>query len=404
MEIREAKKFGIDAEIRNVDFASIMDRMREKVALGNNRIREALEGSEDLDFYFGEAEFTGDYTLSVKGETIKGRTIFIVTGARPLVPRIAGIEGIEYLTNESVLRLRERPESMVIIGGGYIAAEFAHFFDAMGTRVTIVQRNSRLVPDEEPEVSDLLKKSLTRRMKVLTGTEAIEVRQHGKVVTVTAKDRETKKQSEITAQHVLIAAGRKSNADALMVEKTGVRTNEKGYIVVDEYFETTKKNIWSFGDAIGRKMFRHTANAESEMAWHNAVHGKKSRMNYLTEPHAVFSWPEIASVGLTEEEAVKIMGKESFLVGTARYSDTARGEAMMEDEAFTKAIVHRKTGKILGYHIIGPQASVLIQEVVNALANDGTLWSVAKGRHIHPALSEVVLKAFGNLKDPGEQA
>jgi dihydrolipoamide dehydrogenase len=401
MEIREAKRFGIAAEIKNIDFAGIMDRMRKKVAAGNNRIKEALEKAEEFDFYFGEAEFTGDYTLTVKGETIKGKSFFLVTGARPLVPAVKGIESVEYFTNDSVLQLRERPESMVIIGGGYIAAEFAHFFEAMGTEVTIVQRNKRLVPEEEPEISELLKKALSRRMKVLTDTEAVEVRQHGKMVTVTVKERGTGKQTEITAQALLLAAGRKSNADALMVEKTGVKTNEQGYISVDEYFETTKKDIWAFGDAIGKKMFRHAANSEAEMAWHNAAHGKKSRMNYLTVPHAVFSWPEIASVGLTEAEAIKVMGKGEVLVGKGLYDDTARGEAMMEDEAFTKAVVHRKSGKILGYHIIGPQASILIQEVVNAMANDGNLWSVAKGMHIHPALSEVVLKAFGKLKAPG---
>ncbi|HWR72204.1 MAG TPA: FAD-dependent oxidoreductase [Nitrospirota bacterium] len=400
MEIREARKLGITAAAEKIDFAGIMERMREKVAAGSNRIKQSLEKAEEFDFYSGETEFTDDHTLSVKGETIKGKNIFIVTGVRPLIPPLKGIEEIEYLTNESVLRLRELPESMIIVGGGYIAAEFAHFFEAMGTKVTLIQRNERLVPEEEPEVSELLRISLSRRMKVHTGTEAIEVRQHGNMVTVTTEERSTGKRSEFTARHILIAAGRKSNADVLMVERSGIRTDKRGYIVVDEYFETSKKGIWSFGDAIGKKMFRHTANAESEMAWHNATHGKKSRMNYLTVPHAVFSWPEIASVGLTQAEAVKLMGKDQVLTGTARYSDTARGDAMREDEAFAKAVVHRKTGKILGFHIIGPQASVLIQEVVNAMANDGNLWSVAKGQHIHPALPEVVLKAFGRLEEP----
>jgi mycothione reductase len=336
-----------------------------------------------------------------KGRTIKGKTIILVSGARPLVPKVSGIEGIEYLTNETALSLTERPDSMVIIGGGYIAAEFAHFFEAMGTKVTIIQRNKRLVPEEEPEVSELLKTALARRMTVLTNTEAIEVRQTGKITTVVARELGSGKQREVTARHVLIAAGRKSNADVLLVGNTGVKTDDRGYIAVDEFFETTKKNIWSFGDAIGKKMFRHAANHEADLVWHNALHGKNSRMNYLTVPHAVFSWPEIASVGLTEEEAVKLMGKKDLLVGKALYTDVARGEAMMEDEGFAKAIVQRKTGKILGYHIIGPQASILIQEVVNAMAADGNLWAVAKGIHIHPALSEVVLKPFGKLKEAG---
>jgi mycothione reductase len=399
MEIREAKKFGISAEIKAIDFASIMERMRKAVKKSHDSIQRTLDKAEDFDFYGGEAHFTGEYTLDSAGRTIKGKMIFIVSGARPLIPPLKGIESVEYLTNESALQLTERPESMVIVGGGYIAAEFAHFFEAMGTKVTIIQKNDRLVPEEEPEISELLKTALSRRMTIHTNTEAIEVRRTGKVTTVVAKERDSGKQLEVASQYVLIAAGRKSNADVLMVENTGVKTDEKGYIRVDEFFETSKKNIWAFGDAIGKKMFRHTANHEAELVWHNAVHGKKSRMNFLTVPHAVFSYPEIASVGLTEDQAIKHMGRKEVLVGRAMYREVARGEAMMETEGFTKALVHRKTGKILGYHIIGPQASILIQEVVNAMAGDGNLWSVAKGMHIHPALSEVVLKAFGQLNE-----
>ncbi|MHB8846642.1 MAG: dihydrolipoyl dehydrogenase [Nitrospirota bacterium] len=398
MEIREAAKFGIAAEIKAVDFSRIMERTREHVAKSRDGIRKSLEEAKEFDYYGGEAKFTGERTLEVKGATIKGKTIFIAAGVRPLVPAVKGIESVEYLTNDSVFGLTALPESMVIVGGGYIAAEFAHFFEAMGTRVTIIQRNERLVPDEEPEVSELLRVSLSRRMKVHVATEVTEVRQTGAMVTVTAKERESGKQLEFTASRLLLAAGRKPNTDSLMVANTGVKTNEKGYIVVDEFYETSQKGVWAFGDIIGKKMFRHTANAESELVWHNAVHGKKSRMNYLTVPHAVFSWPEIASVGLTEAEAVKIIGKRELLVGRANYSDVARGEAMLETEGFAKAIVHRKTGKILGYHIIGPQASILIQEVVNAMASDGNLWTVARGQHIHPALPEVVLKALGRLE------
>lgn len=384
-----------------------MDRMRSSVSASSNRIKEAVENAEDFDFYSGQAHFTEDYTLEINSfenpsdvKTVKGKSFVLATGARPLIPAVKGIESIEYLTNESALQLRELPESMIIIGGGYIAVEFAHFFDAMGTKVTIIQRNRYLAPEEEPEISELLKKSLSRRMKVLTGTEAVEVRKNDGHIAVTAQEPGNTRRTEISAQSLLIAAGRKSNADLLKVENTGVKADDRGYIVVDDYFETTKKDIWAFGDAIGKKMFRHAANHEAELVWHNAVHGKKSRMNYLTVPHAVFSYPEIASVGLREEQAIKLIGKQNILVGKAMYTDVARGEAMMENEAFTKAVVHRKTGKILGYHIIGPHASILIQEVVNAMSADGNIRTVAKGMHIHPALSEVVLKAFGKLREP----
>jgi dihydrolipoamide dehydrogenase len=399
MEIREAKKFGITAEIKSIDFKAIMERMRNNVKKSHDHIQDALSTAKDFDFYLGEAHFTGDYTLEVTGQTIKGKTIFIASGARPLIPPIKGIDDVPYLTNESALQLTKLPESMIIIGGGYIAVEFAHFFEAVGTKVTIIQRNQHLVPDEEPEIAELLQTALARRMTVHTNTEAVEVRKKDGAIAVIARER-SGTTMELTAQTLLIAAGRRSNADLLQVEKTGVKTNERGYIVVDDHFETTKTNIWSFGDAIGKKMYRHSANEEAELAWHNAVHGKKSRINYITVPHAVFSFPEIASVGLTEAQAIKLMGKKELLVGKALYTEVARGEAMMEREGFAKAVVLRKTGKILGYHIIGPQASILIQEVVNAMAADGNLWSVAKGMHIHPALSEVVLKAFGKLEEP----
>jgi dihydrolipoamide dehydrogenase len=176
MEIREAKKLGITAEIREIDFKAIMDRMRNKVKKSHDRIQEELEKAKDFDFYFGEARFIGEYTLDVNGQTIKGKTIFIVSGARPLIPPIKGIDDVPYLTNESALQLTELPESMIIIGGGYIAAEFAHFFEAVGTKVTIIQRNQRLVPDEEPEIAGLLQAALSRRMTVHTNTEAVEVR------------------------------------------------------------------------------------------------------------------------------------------------------------------------------------------------------------------------------------
>jgi mycothione reductase len=403
MEIREASKFGITAEVRKIDFPAIMEHMRAHVAESRGRIEESLKDAEEFDTYVGEARFTGDHTLEVGGAEVRGKSIFIVSGARPFIPKVAGIESVEYLTNETSLRLTKPPESMVILGGGYIAVEFAHFFEAMGTKVTIVQRNERLVPEEEPEVSELLKTALSRRMMVHTDTEVVEVRQDGPVITVTARERGSGRRVELTARQLLVAAGRRPNSDNLMVQKTGVRTDEKGFIIVDEFFETSAKDIWAFGDVIGKKMFRHAANQESELVWHNAVHGKKSRMNYLTVPHAVFTWPEIASVGLGQAEAIKMIGEQELMVGTAMYKDVARGEAMRETEGFAKAVVHRKTGKVLGFHIIGPQASVLIQEVVNAMANDGNLWSLAKGVHIHPALSEVVLKALAKLKPVEEE-
>jgi len=395
--IQRAKKLGITAEVKDVDFKSIMERMRKLVHEDRDHMREGILHAKALDFYEDEGYFTGEYTLEVKGEEIKGEKIFIVSGARPLIPPVAGIDNIEYLTNESVLELTEPPESLIIIGGGYIACEYGHFFAAMGTKVTILQRGPRLVPQEEPEISDLLKEEMEPRMTIHVNTEAVQVKRDKTMYTVTGKSTKTGEQTELTAQKVMVAAGRKSNADLLKVENTGVETDKKGYIKVNEYLETTKKNIWAFGDAIGKEMFRHVANTEAGIAWHNSMHKEKMPMDYTASPHAVFSCPQIASVGLTEEQAKK---KHKILMGKAHYTDVAKGIAMMEDKGFAKVIVDKKSWKILGFHIVGPYAPILIQEVVDAMASGGSIQFIGEGMHIHPALSELVMAPFGRLREP----
>lgn len=399
MDILDAGKLGLTAELKGTDFGAIMERMRGAVSKGAGHVRSAIRNSSGLDFYEGIGHFVGDYILEVDGQRLKGEKIFIASGARPLVPPIKGLDSAQFLTNESVLRLEEKPADMIIIGGGYIAAEYAHFFSGMGVKTILLQRNERLVSEEEPEISELLKEVLGRQVRIHTNTEVIKVIKTNAGYTVTGREKTTKREDRFTAGSIMLAAGRQSNADILKVENTGVSVDDRNFIVVDEYLETGKKNIWAFGDAIGKKMFRHVANRESSIAWDNAMHGKKKRMDYLAAPHAVFSHPEIASVGMTEAEARQRHKAREILVGTARYSQVARGEAMMEEDGFAKAVVRRDSGKILGFHIIGPDASILIQEVVTAMANDMDMWALARGMHIHPSLSELIIATLGNLEE-----
>ena len=402
MEIREAARLGIYAKIEEIDFTAIMDRMRNTISADRVAIRENMNQIAGLDFYEEEARFVDKHVLEVAGERIKGRKIFITSGARPLIPLIKGLEKAAYHTNETVLDLKMRPESLIIIGGGYIAAEYGHFFSAMGTQVTILQRGKRLIKDEEPIISALLEKQMAERMNIQTDMEAVEVSSGENIYRVVAGDNNTGAAKEFFAEKLLVAAGRKSNADLLMVENTGVQTDEKGFIVVDEYLETTAKDIFALGDAVGRQMFRHAANYEAELAWENSIHGAKIKMNFHEVPHAVFTYPQIASVGLTEAAAEKLY--DDVLVGFARFRDVAMGEAMMEENGFAKAVVQKGTGTILGFHIIGPQASILIQEVVNAMADGHTAILILKSMHIHPALSELIQTAIENLQEPEHQS
>jgi mycothione reductase len=396
-EIQEAKKLGIAADIKNIDFNAIMERMRASVRKGQEEIRQGLSSAPNLDFYEGEGHFTGAYTLEVNGEQLKGEKIFIAAGSRPLIPPLKGLDGVDFLTNENLLELRERPESLIIIGGGYVAVEYGHFFAAVGTRVTILEMADRLVLSEEPEISALLQQELAKRIEVYTGVQAEEVKRNRRDVTVVVNDAKTGRKKEFTARQVLVAVGRRSNADLLKVDKTGVEVDRKGFIKVNDYLETARKNIFAVGDINGQQMFTHVANAEAALAAHNALHGSRLKMDYSAAPHAVYSHPQIASVGLTEESARKT---HQVLVGKARYSSVAQGEAMMEENGFAKAVVEAKSEKILGFHIIGPYAPILIQEVINVMAAAGNINHLQTGMHIHPALPELIINTLANLEEP----
>lgn len=396
-EIQEAKKLGIEAEIRNIDFNFIMERMRKFVRENQQHMRHGLAHLANLRFYEGEGHFIDEYTIEVNGEKIKGDKIFIASGSRPFLPPIKGLDNLDYLTNETVLQLKEKPDSLIIIGGGYIAVEYGHFFAALGTKVTIVEMADRLVLAEEPEISVMLMKELSRRLDVYTGVQAEEVKRDGRGITVRAKDIKNGGKKEFRAQRLLVAVGRRSNADRLKVENTGVEVDKRGFVPVNEYLETSKKNIYAVGDANGQQMFTHVANQEALLAAHNAIHGSKLKMDYSAAPHAVYSHPQIASVGLTEEMARKT---HRIMVGKAKYFDVAQGEAMMEENGFAKAIVEAETEKILGFHIIGPYAPILIQEVINVMASGGGIDHIQAGMHIHPALPELILAVLSNLESP----
>jgi len=397
MEITEAKKLGLDVTVQYVDFPAIMERMRNMRTKEQEHELKGIHQVKNFTYYLGEGHFVEDYFIEVNGEKIGGKKFVLCTGARPLIPPIRGIDTVDFLTNESVLDLKEKPESIIIIGGGYIAAEYGHFFAAMGTNVTILHRQERLIPVEEPEISELLKQEMEKRMSIHTNIEVIEVKKQNDIYIVIGKDVRNGEKKQFSSKTIFVAAGRKSNADLLKVEKTGVEVDSRGFIKVNEYLETSKKNIWAFGDAIGKYMFKHVANREANLVGHNIIHGHKGKMEYSAIPYAVFSHPQIASVGLTEEQAKK---KYDVLVGKAMYSSVAMGIAMMEQNGFAKVILERKSGRILGFHIIGSYATILIQEVINAMVSgSGTPEPVFQGLHIHPALSELIQRTFHNVQE-----
>jgi len=294
--------------------------------------------------------------------------------------------------------LTKLPESLAVIGGGYIAAEYGHFFASMGSKVTIIGRNPQFLPEEEPEISALAKKELQKYLTVLTNHEVRKAnRTSAGKKRIYAFNRENGETVEVTAEEILVASGREPNTDILHPEKAGIKTDEKGFFIVDEYLETSQPNVWALGDADGKFLFKHVANHEAQVVYNNILK-QKMKVDYHAVPHAVFTYPEIASVGLREKEAVEKYGKDNILIGIHRYEDTAKGEAINAKDYFAKVIIERETMKILGAHIIGPYASILIHEVIALMyTHEQTMEPVINAMHIHPAMSEVVQKAFDSL-------
>jgi mycothione reductase len=400
--VEHAGELGVRTVTKQVDFQGIMDRMRSILRRDIGEIRKSLKGAKNIDYYHGAAEFIAPYQLKVLDEIVTSKMIFLCLGSKPLVPQIKGLSDVPFYTSDTILAVQQLPRTLAILGGGYVAAEYAHFFSAMGSSVTVIGRNRRFLPAEEPEVSELAQKEMSRHMTILTNHEAVEIEpsKKGKKI-VLSRDRSTGEVKTVTADEILVAVGRASNASILHPEKGGIKVDDRGWIVVDEYLEASQPNVWAFGDAVGKHLFKHMANYESKIVYYNAVLGNKVKVNYGAVPHAVFVYPEIASVGLRQKEALEAHGEEGILVGFHRFHNTAKGEAMGVRDYFVKVIVEAETSRILGAHIIGPEASLLIQEIITLMyTEERSVRAIVEGMHIHPALSEVVERAFFSLMPP----
>jgi mycothione reductase len=401
--LQRAKDIGVHARINKIDFQKIMRRMHSAVRKNRRDLEKAIKAKKNITWYKDSAEFIGDYTLQAGNKTITGPKIVIATGARALVPPIQGLKGAGYLDNVTLLNLEKPPGSLIIIGAGLVACEYGHFFSAMGTKVTILGRSPRILKNEDPEVSTIVNEVLSKFMKIFTNYETIRVDLKDGRKVVSAHNRIDNRIYEFQSDQILLAAGRRSNSDVLKPEITGVETDRHGWIKVNDHLETNKKDIWALGDAVGKGMFRHTASYESDIVIHNMLRAKKheDRMNvdFHSVPHAVFTNPQVAGVGLKESEAIDAGYK--VLVGRAKHTDVAKGMAMAEKHGFVKVVVEEKSGKILGCSAVGAGSAELVQQVVYLMNTDRqNLEPLSRSQIIHPTLNEVLAHAFVNLERP----
>ncbi|MFC3477268.1 dihydrolipoyl dehydrogenase [Halobacterium litoreum] len=398
--VERAGDFHVDAEVRGVDFETIVREVNDEVHGEADGIRRGLRSSDRHRLYEGEARFVGERELAVvdgpdEGAHLRADTVLIASGTRPAIPTVDGIEDVDYLTSTEALQLTAPPDRLVVVGGGYIAAELGHFFGTFGSDVTIVGRRPHLLPEADREVGEAFTERYADRFDVHAGHAATAVSEADGEVTVEARPYEYGEGVDETADPVtatgdalLVAAGRRPNTDTLDVAAAGVETDDEGFVETDDHLRTTADGVWALGDVVGEYLLKHSANHEARAVVRN-LFGDPAPVDYTAMPFAVFASPEVAGVGAREQD---LDGRE-YATNTYRFEDTARGNAM-QTEGFVKAIV-APDGEILGCHVLGPGASTLIEEVVVAMkAGSGTVRDLRESVHVHPALSEVVQRAF----------
>ncbi|VVJ20266.1 NADPH-dependent mycothiol reductase Mtr [Amycolatopsis camponoti] len=397
-------KYGVDEELKGVRWRDIRDRIFgriDPIAAGGAEYRRSHEDNKNVDVYEGTGRFTGHKELRVSfsdgrtDEVLTADQFVLAAGGRPVIPDIPGLSDVDYHTSDTVMRLDELPERIVILGGGYIAAEFAHVFASFGVQVTLVNRSGRLLRSEDEDVSARFTELASERFDVRLDRKTVRARKTDSGV---ALDLEGPQGAEtVEADLLLIATGRKPNSDLLDVAATGVTTLDSGHVVVDDYQETVVEGIYALGDLSSPHELKHVANHESRVVQHNLLHpDERIKADHRFVPHAVFTHPQVASVGLTEQKA-RAKGV-SYVTSKQDYAGIAYGWAMEDTTGFAKLLADPATGQLLGAHIIGPQASSVIQPLIQAMSFGLDARSMARGQYwIHPAMPELVENALLNL-------
>ncbi|MDY5584287.1 MAG: mycothione reductase [Arcanobacterium sp.] len=405
--VANAEKLGLDFPPPKISWADIVERIFpnriDQIAASGEAYRRGPE-TPNIDVYNHQAHFIAPKTIATgidgKDYVITADQIVLATGSRPQIPQIIADSGVRYYTNEDVMRLSAQPKSMIILGGGFIAAEFAHVFASLGTEVTVVNRSPMLRKMDE-DISRTFNELNRQRFNLHLGRTVAAVENITDGVRMVLDNGEV-----LEAEILLVATGRIRNSDNLGLEAAGVAVLPDGRIDVDIFGRSlSDPNIWALGDLIAPEMLKHVANAHARTISHNLeqLHdGQMSTDNLqplpqMPVPAAVFSAPQIASVGLTEAQALE--SEFTITVKIQKYGDTAYGWAMEDQDSFCKLIADRNTGKLLGAHYLGPQASTLIQQMITVITHDIDLREYARSQYwIHPALAEVTENAILGLE------
>ena len=391
-QVRRAPEFGIEATLDGVDWPAIRDRVFSKTDAISAKGRRFRAESDHVTLIEGRACFTGPHELAVDdGSQITADRIVLATGSRPVIPPSIAQSGVSYQTSETVMRLDRLPASMIIVGGGFIAVEFAHLFSGLGVDVSVVNKADSLLDTLDPEISGRFTKLASSRWDVRLSAKVTGARQRGGQIEV-----DLTSGPPLTGEMLLVAAGRVADTADLHLDRAGVRLREDGRIWVDQYGRTSAEGIWSLGDVSTPYPLKHVANAEARTLAHNLAFPDDLRpYPHDWVPAAVFTDPEIATVGAREQD---LSPDRPYVSAIREYADVAYGWALQDHSGFCKIYADAVTGTLLGAHIMGSQASLLIQPLVQAAAAGQRLDDLARAQYwIHPALTEVVENALLDL-------
>jgi len=404
--VTHAGRYGIDATLDGVRWPDIRDRVFgriDPIALGGQEYR--VNGPNTTAF-LGHATFTGPRSLRIdngidSGAEITADQIVIAAGARPVVPDAVLESGVPFHTSDTVMHLDELPKRLVILGSGFIAAEFAHVFSALGSQVTVVARSGGLLRKLDAEISARFTEIARRQWDIRLNSELtrVSVEETGDEPGGQGQVRlDFADGGQVSGDVLLVATGRVPNTANLGLDVAGIATHGDGGVTVDIHGRTNVRGVWALGDVSSAHQLKHVANHEARVVAHNLAHpGDLRSVDHLFVPSAVFTSPQIASVGLTQEQ-LTATGRR-YVTKSQAYGDTAYGWAMEDTTGVCKVIADPATGELLGAHLMGHQASILIQPLIQGMSLGQTVTELARGQYwIHPALSEVVENALLGLE------
>ena len=377
---REAQRFGFETTVRLPDPDAILRDTFDFTKKYDGILENAL--GTNVTLYRGQAAFAANRTLQINGTSIYADKLVLATGSRPQRPVLE----VPYWTSDDVFKLREMPKSITIVGGGYIACELGHFFQGVGVDTLLVVRRDQLLDREDNETRAVFMKGFTRRVPVTFNSKIASATHDGARFHIRIVHADGA-QSERDSEALLFCIGRVPNSDNIGIENTDLKPNARGYIETDDRLRTPAQGVYAMGDIAGRYMFTHAANFESEYLAQQIGEGRDEPIDYGPMPHAVFTSPEIAGVGATEEELKK--SGTSYVAASVPFMNTTKGRAVKEEYGLCKLLV-APDHKILGCHVVGYQASVLLHVVLPIMKWRNDIHSLVDIIYIHPSLAEVV--------------